>query len=160
MSLTKIYDQLVNEFKEAGMYYGGAMELPEKVALSAYDDTTVFQAVQVSDEPVKPSQDLSETVIMDAPKTIAAIMSLVDRIREIQANETSDTLVLRAPKQDTISDAIRTVKAAELDSVTALTLAFAVPEQTEEEVQHVFPIRKQIHHFDFFGSRHQAMHAA
>jgi hypothetical protein len=93
---TPIYDQLVAEFVEADKYHGLGFTPPETVALSAYDDTTVMQAVTDEGEPVEASEEPTEDVEKDeadeppsildeAPKTAMALATLFDKIRFLQA---------------------------------------------------------------------------
>jgi hypothetical protein len=94
-----IYDTLVAEFAEEGKYYGGAMELPRRVALSAYDDTAVMQAVKDTNKPVEPL--LRPT----------SVLTLAERIAEVHKQEpinvpeeTSQTVVIRASGNDMVDE--------------------------------------------------------
>lgn len=175
MSWNAIYDTLVSEFTEAGMYYGGGMELPERVSLSAYDDTVIMPAVKVA---VAPSQ--AAEMVFEAPKSMAAIQTLKERIALLHSDEpinvpeasidipeeTTETVVIQAPR----TDIIRSIRMDEAASNTMTTVDLARYETksvvgVKEEVQHVFPIKKKHPHiqaFSYFSKadKHQKMHAA
>jgi hemolysin activation/secretion protein len=84
MSDTKIYDQLVAEFEEAGKYHGLGFVPPETVALSAYDDTTLIPVVKDSDEPQEDVEEPTEGDVQEETEEVAeeaAPTSILDRIQ-------------------------------------------------------------------------------